>query len=201
MPVYRVPAELTWSGPGSPGVNVWSLRTTDTETDAVIDAALGELVTFYTSLQLYLAPGTRVTIGPGIAERTTQEDRSRPSAIVEQTGTESDLPAATQIVVGWRTSLRARRGMGRTFIGPLRSSAAQANGAPSTNLRTAVLDAASALIAAGGDTNGWAFGVWGLEQEWDWEVGPPPDDVPRVHRDFVSASVKDKFAVLRSRRD
>jgi hypothetical protein len=202
MALYRVPVDVTWTGGGSPGVNVWSLRIVGADESAAVNDALDALATFYTAtLQTYGAAGTRWTIGQGITNRDTQADISEPVRTGVAGGTEDDLPASTQLVVSWRTSLRARRGMGRTFLGPLANSARDLNGTPNDGMLAGVRSAAAALIQDSSLPFGWAFGVYGLESEWDGWPAPPPENTPRVHRDFTSAVVKDKFAVLRSRRD
>jgi hypothetical protein len=111
------------------------------------------------------------------------------------------MPASQALVVSWRTSLRGRRGMGRTFIGPLNDGNMSNSGLPEASRVATLTAGAQALVDASDTANGWAIGVWGLVDPWnDWSV-PPPADVPRVHRDVVSTKVTPKFAVLRSRRD
>lgn len=199
MAVYRVPVNLTWPGSGSPGVNVWSLRVSAASFDAARQDAIDELHAFYTSIIGTFAAGTKITLGD-IVERDTQEYAAATWTAIDSAAGVAMAAPANQICIGWRTSLAARRGMGRTFIGPLTPAAITTDGTLNEATRVAVEDAATALVTASQTLNEWAYGVWGLETK----APPLTTDygaLPHVHRDFVSASVKDKVAILRSRRD
>lgn len=203
MGTLRVPATITWAGSGSPGVNVWSVRTTGAFPPFdELDAALTAIVQFYTSLKSYFRPATSVTVGPDIVDRDTLVDASRPAQVVASTGTPNPAPPSLQLCIGWRTSLRARRGMGRTFIGPLSSAQIATDGSPQDTMITAVSSAATALIAASDTANGWGVGVWGLQDKGAYDAsGVLLPGQPHVHRDFTGFKIRDQFAVLRSRRD
>jgi hypothetical protein len=203
MPVFRVPATITYPQGGSPGVNVWSVRTT--EGSVVIDeldSALTALQAFYNSLSAYLAPSTQVVIGPDIMDRESSVDQTRPSRTIGSTVSSGTAAPVLQLVISWRTELRARRGMGRTFFGPLASVAVEGDGTPNTTFLNAARTAAADLISASNTANGWGIGVWGLVSPGTYDAnGQLLPGLPHVHRDITSARVKDQFAVLRSRRD
>jgi hypothetical protein len=203
MAVFRVPATITWSGPGSPGVNVWSVRTVNASIVLEeIDAALTALQAFYTSLADQYPSGTKISLGPDIVERQSLEDASRPERVINSTGVEGPQAHVLQVCIGWRTSLRARRGMGRTFIGPLRLGVVDASGTPGSTVLTDVQNAAQTLVDASGGTNSWAVGVWGLQNVGQYDsTGRLVPGQPHVHRDITGFKVRDRFAVLRSRRD
>jgi hypothetical protein len=204
MSVFRVPVSLEFPGTGSPGVNVWSVRTVSgTVAIDELDAALDALQVFYDSIRLLAPNGWKATIGPDIVERTTSEDHSQAPRVISSVSSGSFLPQANQIVVSWRTSLRARRGMGRTFIGPLRADQADVDGTPTAGAIGAVQSAANTLVSASlSNAFGWAVGVWGLQNPGSYDAqGRLIPGQPHVHRDTTSAKVKDQFAVLRSRRD
>ena len=203
MAVWRVPATITWPGKGSPGVNVWSVRTTEASVVAdELQGAVNALHTFYNSLTTYLATGVQVTIGPDIIERDSLADESRAAQSVNSSALNSYIAPALQLCISWRTSLRARRGMGRTFIGPLSLNAEGGDGTPSAGFINAAQAAANALIEASDSATGWAIGVWGLESPGAYDqFGRLLPDLPHVHRDIVVAKVRDQYAVLRSRRD
>lgn len=204
MPVFRVPANITWTGPGSPGVNVWSIRTA--EASVVVDElelALDALEAFYTAIKTQYPTGTVITLGPDIVDRESAEDQSRPQRQVFSGTTSGKAPAAVQVCVSWRTSLRARRGMGRTFIGPLvQDLSSSSDGTPTSTMITAVSTAAQGLLTASDNATGWAVGVWGLESPGSYDGnGNLIPGQPHVHRDITAFKIRDQFAVLRSRRD
>jgi hypothetical protein len=96
-------------------------------------------------------------------------------------------------VCGWRTTLAARRGRGRTFLGPLNVDAGSTDGTPSPGALSTINSAAAALIATSSETNDWAFAVYGQQSSGISGV--------KVARDITAQNVRDVFAVLRSRRD
>jgi hypothetical protein len=104
------------------------------------------------------------------------------------------------VCVTWRTTLVARRGTGRTFLGPLAGGSMSADGTPDDTILANVRTRSQALVDASRSDNGYAIGVYGLESPWGG-VGPAPSDTPRVLRDIIGYRIRDQFAVLRSRRD
>lgn len=203
MGLYRVPATIEWPGKGSPGVNVWSVRTTsDPLVVGELTAAISAIRDFYNAFTFYLAAGTKVTVGPDIVNRESLADANQPALTVQASSATDLVSPALQLVVGWKTALRARRGMGRTFLGPLNRNADGGDGTPAPNFVTAAQGAADGLISASDTANGWAVGVWGLQNKGAYDAnGQLLPDLPHVHRDFISAKIRDQFAVLRSRRD
>ena len=203
MPVFRVPANITWGGNGSPGVNVWSIRTDEAfVTVDELDKALTALQAFYTAVAGFLASGTVVSVGQDTINRETGEDESRPAKTQASTASTGKAPPMGQGCISWRTPLRARRAMGRTFVGPLSSGAIDTDGTLSTTFVSAMTNAAQGLINASNGANGWAVGVWGLENPGQYDtLGRLLPGQPHVHRDITSFKIRDQFAVLRSRRD
>lgn len=207
MPVYRVPAEISgWAG--GPGVNVWHVRTIG---DPEVEAAtwltqLGDAIQcigdFYRDTTAYWASVT-VTLGKDVTNVETGEE---PGATVPITqipiGINPLAPKPLALCVTFKTSLKARRGTGRKFIGPVNTGGMEVDGSPSASWLTAIRTAANDLVTLSSESNAWAIGVYGLQDEWDsWDAGPPPKNAPRVLRDVTSAMINDKWAVLRSRRD
>jgi hypothetical protein len=208
MAVYRVPVQITWTGSGSPGVNVWSVRTVNEvvqNPDLDLNEAVTALDAFYGKLTAYYPPGMKTTIGPDILERGSLTDFSQTAKVRSSTASVGslNLPPANQVVVGWKTTLRARRGMGRTFIGPLLNSAQESDGTLSSTFLAALDAAVAALVNdSKSTTNGWAIGVWGLQNKGQYDAnGQLIPGQARIHRDIVSYKIRDQFAVLRSRRD
>lgn len=203
MAIYRVPINVSWAGQGSPGVNIWHVRTTAPvgvdDTDQ-INAALDAMHTFYGSVSSYCAKNTQWALGDvvNVDDKTTRAGAFSP---VQAVLGGNPAPSVLQICVSWRTAIAARRGMGRTFLGPLSTTALDTDGTPTANALSAIQSAANTLITASSGTNGWAIGVWGLQNPAP--RGTPPSGylgLPRVLRDIISARVRDQFAVLRSRR-
>jgi hypothetical protein len=206
MPIYRVPMELTWPNNGGPGVNVFHVRTASGAIAGVngeLDQALAALRTFYSTLGAatggVYVNGSTVNVGQvvDVADQTTVAGTFAPLNIG---GSAAAAPQNLQFAISWRTTIAARRGMGRTFIGPLNSSIIQSDGTPGVSALTRVRDAASALVDASKGPNGWALCVYGLQAAGPGKGGSY-EGLPRVGRDFTSSRVRDVFAVLKSRRD
>lgn len=204
MPTFRVPVTLTGAKPGLPGVNVWHVRTEDTVPVSELDTACDKLRDFYTALAANLAPGVTATIGPDIIDQETHEDESRTARTVVSTAQNAygNAPPVCQAVISWRTSLRARRGQGRTFFGPVSGNSIDTDGSIEETFRGRLNTAAQIII----DTNnneltGVNFGVYGLENPASQSQPHPDGTLPKVIRDITSFKIKDQYSVLRSRRD
>jgi hypothetical protein len=198
MAVFRIPVELSWPGTGAPGVNVFHLRTTEDSgtpgNDLIVDEALDHLETFYTWVaNNILVQGTTVRMGGDIVDVTTQEGLTAPERTVTNLGATDAAPPALALVVGWKTSLVARRGRGRTFLGPLALNVIQTDGTPNNTILANLQTQVNTFVSESMAIAGGAFAIWGQESAGLEE--------PRVARDIVSGNVRDIFAVLRSRRD
>lgn len=202
MAIFRVPAVLRWNGQGSPGVNIWHVRTSDPSIPGVdlgsaaaeLDAAIAALNTWYATISANtFLPGMGVYIGEGITREGDEDSYDRPVVGPVASGSVGAAPPALAIVVGWRTTSATRRGRGRTFIGPLNSNVMQSDGTPSDTVLNNIRGANDTLIATSQAANGWALGVYGQQSAGLLE--------PKVLRDFTGHRVRDTFAVLRSRRD
>lgn len=209
MPIFRVPVNVTWTGSGSPGVNVFHVRTvSEVFNQLELDSAVDAIHQFYTTAAFtrsaggaLFANGTSWTLGE-VVDVDTQEYRTADWTTLTAASSAKDLPPSVQMVVGWRTSVAARRGRGRTFLGPLSEFASEADGTPSADCLADLRLAANNLVNASLAGNGWSLGVYGYRDAFDTSSGNTrPANDPRVLRDVTQASVKDRFAVLRSRRD
>ena len=198
MAVYRIPIELRNGSFPSPMANVWHGRADSS--GAIFDPAqaagtmLGELQTFYGQCVQMLAAGTTVHFPTEIVDVDTKEETPiQPINPIAATAT-TIAPKGLSICISWRTSLRARRGRGRTFLGPLSGNFLEnSTGAPYAGFRSALQTAVDDLLEASSGVNGWALGVYGQEQ--------PLVDTAHVLRDFTQGVVSDEFTLLRSRRD
>lgn len=182
---------------------MWSVRTTEASVIVdELDSAITAIRAFYNTLSSFMAPGMQVSVGPDIVERDSLEDQARPAQTAGAgSGTNAAAPAL-QLCLSWKTSLRARRGMGRTFFGPLNSTAVDAFGTPAATLISQAEQAANNLLAASNNATGWAIGVWGLQNPGQYDAsGVLIPGQPHVHRDAIGFKIRDQFAILRSRRD
>lgn len=192
--VYRMPVIL--KGPFSgEAVNVWHFRKEDVAGGSPVAA----IRKFYERLAVnvveagsILASGTRITapVAVDVETETVIDPGFDPLTVEAGHGM---APVRLAICVTWRSSLAARRGRGRTFVGPLGGQVVHPDGSVKPQALTAVKTAADELVNTSLVDGNGAVGVWGL----DHKGGLP--DAPHVLRDIVAASVKQDFATLRSR--
>lgn len=204
MTIYRIPVEFTWPGPGSPGVNVWHARVGlpgGTAGDQTLQAAVDSVHAFYAELAggnghigAPWAGGLRFRLGQ-VVDVLSQEVHSANFPEIALGDLGKSAPPTTQIVVGWRTTIAARRGQGRTFLGPLNDFCVATDGTMNAEVRGNVLTAAGHLLDRNKADTGWSLGVYGLEAA---KTGPKG---AKVLRDFTGFSVNSSLSVLRSRRD
>lgn len=197
MPTLRVPVEISWNGSGSPGVNIWHMRS-DSVPGTANQTAIDELRSFYaTCVQPsgggagVMAGGWKANLGQ-VVDVATDETEEFDWEELAANASAGDAPPIAQVVVSWRTSIAAARGHGRTFLGPLASAAVQSDGTPIPSFLTDVRAAAAALVAFSTGNSGASWGIYGYESK-----GGPG----RVIRDITGYKVRDQFASLRSRRD
>lgn len=192
---------IVFVGAGSPGANIWHIRTVDPVIATELQQAnilIGYIRTFYVQLLAYLPNGTTVSLGT-VTEEGTQREIVPTMAAVLGTGT-GNSPQALCAVVTWRTSIAARRGRGRTFFGPLNTGTIQSDGTLNDTFRANVVSAAGGLVTSSMAYGNGAVGVYGFSSAKAKGSPRDPND-PRVFRDYVGSSVRDLFGILRSRRD
>ena len=195
---------LTFPGVGSPGANIWHIRTIADPLDAgelsQANSLVGYIRTFYSALVGFLPATTTVNLGT-VTEEETQREITPTMATVTGSGTGS-APQALAVVVTWKTSIAARRGRGRTFLGPLATTLMQSDGTPNDASLVSIRTAAGALVTSSTSFGNGAIGVYGYQNAKvsGKENLRDPND-PRVFRDFTGYAVRDQFGVLRSRRD
>lgn len=120
-------------------------------------------------------------------------------------GTEGFGPIATGVAIEWLTAgvVAGRHVRGRTFVVPLGRDVADENGSPNALVLSSAASFAAAVIAADGGNADLV--VWSRPRLQLGTTGKPV--VPHViltpgsaHK-VLSATVRDVFCVLRSRRD
>lgn len=182
---------LTWSGAsGSPGVNVWHLRSDGGGDPAIDFDGLSQIVfDFYTALQEYFPTlvqiqmfGELTGVGPDTGNLYSVDSWG-----LDGSGGANFLPPANCLLVAWKAATGGRSGRGRTFLGPVIEETAEANGSPDEAVRTAVAAAAADLVEASDSFANGAIGIWSRTDA--------------LFRDFVTSECPNYFAVLRSRRD
>lgn len=214
MTILRVPVQFTYTSGGPPGTNVWHVRSggatlSDAADDVATQQAVNAIHTFYETLcnldftaRPIFPSGMTFTLG-SVVDLASSEEQTPDWSPISSTGGENSAPPVLAVVVSWRTSIAARRGRGRTFIGPLGASCMQADGTISELHLGDIRNACTDLVAASTGINNWAIGVWGQDQMMSGENVTPEQRAaaPRRFRDVTGYAVKDRFAVLRSRRD
>jgi hypothetical protein len=202
MAVWRYPVEVAFAGAGAPGVNVFTIRAEDTADEAGVTAAAAALRAFYIGVQSVLPTSTIIRFPNEAVNRQSEEalQIAAPAQVVGAGG--AGGPDVLQACIAWKTSLRARRGTGRTFIGPLAEGYVGPEGAPTTAGADAIEFAAQDLVDVSTAANGWAIAIWGQVALLKEASPEQRAAAPKVARDITGYSFRRaKLAVLRSRRD
>jgi hypothetical protein len=200
MAIYRAAVNLGYTDTtGGPGVNVWHFRTNAVTGTLQVQDLVDELHTFYDSITNGGTTGSSgfqrnmsISLEEVIDVESSDIVPVDWTTIVTPNVGASAPPVLAQCIT-WRTSSATRRGRGRTFLGPLSSAALEANGTPNEDVRSVIKAAGDAFIASFAGPDEGAFGVYGREAAGGAGA--------HVLRDFVTCSVPNEFAVLRSRRD
>lgn len=192
--------KINWTGfIGAPGyTNLYFTEFNDNGyTQAHADGAMAKTSTFLGQIRDFLPTG--VTIGADPTVEIVQTDTGDLVGFFTTAPTNNGVgalsgtySAASGACISWGTNgvRNGRRIRGRTFIVPLANAAYEANGTLAAATQSALLSYANALKATGGTGD---FGIWSRPS------GPGATD--GVWYPAETASVKDKAAVLRSRRD
>lgn len=194
--MQRARATITYPLSGSAGVMTLYTKTTGPENSASAALCMGRL---HDSIALILGACKTTTsfvsdsfvdtIDPATGTITGSD------AVTSWTQTGTDTagyaPPATAVVVGWKTDdiVAGRRVRGRTFISPITSGQIDSDGTPVAGM-LAYANAFGAKWIDNGATAVYTC-VWHR----------PKGTSPGSDHQITSYSVKDKFAVLRSRRD
>lgn len=189
---YRSVVTISSPSLGGTGTNTWHARPVSLTPPArriELDGLMEFVRVFYVAVQGMFPAGT--TLGfdgewSGVGD-TEGEYETTDAWQVQTAGQGSSLPPANAICVNWRGESGDRSRRGRTFLGPCTNAAAEGDGTVNGGTLSDIRGAANALVDSSDTFNNGALGVWSRQE--------------LVFRDFVGASVRDQFAVLRSRRD
>lgn len=190
MPTARMTVDINWTGAsGSPGANVWHMRFTNASAPGGDQDAMVEAVRdFYTAINGDFTASTTLSFNGELRGVGDDSDSLYTATPWSVTGTGSNFaPPADCAIVSWRTSAATRSGRGRTFLGPLNSAAIESNGTPTEGFRSGNQAAIDDLIETSDSFANGALGVYSRTEN--------------VFRDFVSGTMPNYFAILRSRRD
>jgi hypothetical protein len=202
MPTFRLPVHVahTVLGPDG-GVNVWHFRTVSDNTllTEQFNAAVASIRKFYescaglgTTPRAVLNNGTTIT-ADAAQQVGTDTVKTVTWAALTVPDSAATAPPSLCLTVNWLTSSASRRGRGRTMIGPLSTSAIQSNGTPSAAVLAALRSNATDLATRNLADNGWAVGVYGLQNAGGASTAP------HEIRDITAAKVNNHFTWLRSR--
>lgn len=198
MPMYR--ATLTWTGfTGSPGYTNLHFLDPDPISQAGLDETALRLHNFFDALEPFLPGSVRINLPTVLEEidsatgELVTDHPFEPGTVITGTGL-TNFSAASGLCINWNTVgiINGRRIRGRTFIVPLASGAYQSDGTIVDATRTTVQTAANVYADAGP-----GLGIDGAI----WHRPTTPGGTDGAAAGITSASVGDRVAVLKSRRD
>lgn len=194
--MQRIRASIIYPDTGAPGVITLYTRSTGLEngptatlTGDRLKNALSAGLSIFCTTTTFVSDSFVDTLDPATGSITGSNPYT-PFTLVGTSGL-TYLPPANQICVTWKTAavIAGRRVRGRTFLGPLQIGAAEANGSPSSG----------ALTAAGAIATAWTDN--GLTDTFAVVWHRPVGGSGGTAEDITSHQIRDKMAVLRSRRD
>ena len=194
--MQRIRASISWPLSGSPGVMTLYTRSTRLENAATAALTNTRLYDAVQNLGLVM-PTTLVFNGDSFVDdidpdtgAITDSHSVTPWTYGGGSGT-SYAPPASQVCVTWKTAavIAGRRVRGRTFAGPFSLSKVDTDGSPTADLMTH-MEAFAAAWVDNGLTDTFAV-------VWHRPVGGHGGTA----EDITGHVIKDKLAVLRSRRD
>lgn len=194
--MQRIRAAINYPLPGSPGVITLYTRSTGLENGATAQLTCDRLRDAVTAGADLWAGDTHIIsdafvddIDPATGHITGSNGVTGWS--FTGTGATAYCPPATAVCIAWKTAavIGGRRVQGRTFVGPLSTTHLQTDGTPDAGGLTKANDMASA----------WTDN--GLTATFTVVWHRPVSGAGGTAEDITGHVVKDKFAVLRSRRD
>jgi len=190
---------MTWSGwTGAPGYTNFHFGLDGAVDGAILDQTMVNVHDFFVALTTRIPGGIGITFPTEVEQFdavTGELEDAHPVLLQAQVSGGAGTAAFSSAVgacVSWGTNafISGRRLRGRTFLVPLAPGAAfQSDGTLLEVARTSMLAAAVGLKDA---PDGYPLQIWHR---------PVPGAGGGVAADVVSASIADKTAVLRSRRD
>ena len=203
MAIWRVPITVTDPRAGA-CINVWHVRTSgsnDLEGEQ-LNSAVAALRAFYFGQAVSFPTTCQVSADFAVE---VQENRDRPVTFAKFSGTATgnQAPPHLAVCLNLKTSIRGRRARGRIFLGPRMTVDIDSDGSIGNPHLAALNTLATTLRDASVTDNGWAIGVWGLQNSAPkdyWKSGGTGTELPHVFRDVTAFQINDRFAVVRSRK-
>lgn len=196
MPIFRM--TMRWAGfSGAPGYTNLHLMNPDGDVPTgPLNTQAARVRTFFQGFSSSLPSGVTITFPASVEMLDTgtgeliEDIAIDPLTTVTGAGS-GNYSSAVGACINWRTAhvLNGRRLRGRTFIVPLTAVAYQTDGTLSDTMKTTFTNLANDLIAP---TDFFPLAIWHK---------PAPGGTDGVGAQVNAASITDKTAVLRSRRD
>ena len=188
---------MRWSGfSGAPGYTNLYFLNPEVPTLAIRNTTAGRVRTFFDTIKSYLPSAVTITFPTEMEELDTATgDLEGTLPIDTLTNVVGTVPGAfsspTGACVSWSTGqiVNGRRLRGRTFLIPLGQTSYQTDGTLLDAVRTGIVAAGTTLSSF---QDNLVLAIWHR---------PAPGGSDGVAAQVGSASVTDKAAVLRSRRD
>lgn len=202
MAIWRFPVTLTDPRAGA-CVNVWHIRTagpSDAE-GGQFQGAVDALRAFYQAMNGFFPTGVPVKADYGV-EVNEGRDRLGTWSTITGIATGNQAPPQQAMCINLKTSIRGRRARGRVFLGPTVVSNIDTDGSITGGTITYANTSLTTLLNASKTDNGWALGVWGLQDsppKGYWDGGGTGKELPHVFRDVTAFEIKDRWATMRSR--
>ena len=188
MATWEYAVDITWPGPGLPGVNVWHFRTESEGGDGA-QAVVDVIEQFYVAVAaaLFCVADTTWTGAQEVVKVTDRSSTPVDTWTLTQSSGDQVYMSPVMLVLTLATSSATKSGRGRKFIGPVGGFQGSEDGTPQAADVAALQAAGAALVSASQGLTLSAIGVYSPTQG--------------LFRDLTSTRVRDVFATLRSRRD
>jgi hypothetical protein len=188
---------MTWGGfSGAPGYTTLHFLDPDPISQAGIDETAARNHTFWAAVAPQFPTGVQVTFPSVLEEIDTAtgellQELAFPGGTAVNGVAGAEYASASGCCITWHSIgiVNGRKLRGRTFLVPLGSQAFSSNGTMADADRTLILNAANALADA---STGIDLAVWHR---------PTPGGSDGVAAGVTTASINDKGAILKSRRD
>jgi hypothetical protein len=193
MAIWRTVVSIAHPSLGGSGSNTFHVRTDDLslpiDRQGSIQQSSEALEQLYADMNALFPTATSISNNGEWYEVNSETPEALQTTpwTVGGAGGDNCAPPFVSLVIGWRTSLAARSGRGRTFLGPLATETIQDNGTPLEASRDAVQAAVDTFVGSFDLPLDGAFVIW--------------SEADSVGRDIVSGSTRNEFAYLSSRRD
>lgn len=190
MATWRMVVRTQAPGMPGPGFSTWHWRDATVVLQDEAPGARTALQAFYTQMATQQGSGVSHFFDGRFVE--VDGDRLIQLPSWTSTGTNNASPSdalsgALAVCVTWRSASNSRSGRGRTFLSGWREQHNDASGTPDLAVTTAIATGIQNLVAYNADTDNGSFVVYSPTQG--------------IARDITGGSIRDVWAVLRSRRD